>query len=117
MLTKAQWETFLDVSRNYAIATLQGSSDTAALKASLVSAIAPLRGYTQIQLEEKMEEFYGPDWKRSGGPLYTACQFIASVTYSVCFQNGWNILSPNWNYCEKVYRDYMKLCGLIPEGL
>jgi hypothetical protein len=114
-LTQAQWEAIVDAQKEYSMSKAKGLSDTTAKKELLVSSASHLAGITtRAQLEEKMEEFYGPNWKTSGGPLHTACQLLCGVTYSVCFESGYNILSPNWNYCEKIYRQCMIGCGLFP---
>lgn len=114
-LTQAQWETFVDNSRDYTISKLQGSADTSVKLSALIAAAAPLDGKSESYLEDKMEEFYGSDWKNAGGPLHTACQIICAITLSVCYDNQTS--QTYWNNCGANYAACLRMCGLLPPGL
>jgi hypothetical protein len=113
--TQTEWETFLDASRNYAIAKLTNAPDTAAKFSSMIAAKNVTNGYTQSQLEDKMEEFYGPNWKNAAGPIYTACWVLCGISFSVCFDT----IFPIWDIdkCSKRYESCLRMCSILPPGL
>lgn len=114
-LTQSQWEAIMDAQLAYTLSKAYSSPDTTAKMNTLLSSLQHVQGMSQQQLEDKMEEFYGPDWKNAGGPLHTVCQIICGITYSVCFDTiipGWDIFK-----CETRYRDCMRMCGMLPPGL
>jgi hypothetical protein len=115
-LTQGQWEELLDVSKAYIIAKLSNASDTSAKLSALISALPSIRGFSQSYLEDKMEEFYGSDWKNAGGPLHTACQIICGISYSVCEENSGTGAYPT-TPCLNNYASCLRMCGLLPPGL
>lgn len=114
-LTQSQWETFMDGARNYQLSKLQNSPDSTAKFSALVSAYSSIAGRSESYLEDKMEEFYGSDWKNAGGPVHAACQMLCSIIYYMCVENVHHLLPAD--HCSSGYRSCMQSCGLLPQGL
>lgn len=115
-LTQSQWEAIMDAQKDYMISIIKGLADSSTKRNSLIAVLPAVQGMTKPQLEEKMEEFYGSDWKNAGGPLHTGCNIVCAITFSVC----WDYHYPIWTvekYCRDLYKTCMAGCGLLPAGL
>jgi hypothetical protein len=113
--TQQQWEHLLLAQKEYTIAKATGDPSENDKLNALINAFAITEDYDQQDLEAKMAEFYGPNWKKTGGPLYTACQLICSIAYAVC--DPLSGLPLSMTDCEGNYKNCLRMCGLLPEGL
>lgn len=108
-----KWEHYSSALRAYSDARQIQSVDTVATLAILIPALSAIKNY---DLETELENVYGSNWK--SGPLSTICPFICAIAYAVCPKEPYNeTYGTGYWPCERTYRDCMRMCGAIPQGM